>query len=83
MNNTSERISGKERFGNFRDLIRAEGFQLSCEAQNDNLELWQITGPNGYTRIAVIIGQDGFDLFFASESIRLADDVAEIKRRIG
>lgn len=75
--------SGKDRFRNFRDLIRAEGFSLSCQAQTNNLEIWSITGPKGYTRIAVILGDDGFDLFFASESIAMKDDLEVIKQRIG
>lgn len=75
--------SGRDRFHNFREMIRAEGFSMICRNQIDNFELWEITGPKGYTQIAVIIGEAGFDLFFASENLAMKDDVEMIRHRIG
>lgn len=77
-------VTGATRFERFRNTLRGKGdYSWQCQTQKDNLEIWRVQGPSNTMRVIALIGEDGFDLFFESQTINFAEDHAAIQAVIG
>ena len=84
MNAAEKHVTGATRFERFRNTLRNKGcYSWQCQTQKDNLEIWHVQGPKRTMRVVAIIGEDGFDLFYESQTISFDEDHKAIQAVIG